>query len=76
MEGGVLGTSSTGHILMLVRKVAVEFNHELQLIAMESHKLLQSVKNDDPNRMAIVTINKAASRAITLIRQLLGFDDL
>jgi hypothetical protein len=61
---------------MLVRKAAVEFNQELQIIAVETHRLLQATKDDDPNRRAIVAINQAASKAITLSRQLLGLDDL
>lgn len=54
----------------------MEFAQELQLIAVETHRLLQSTKEDDPNRIAIVSINHAVGRAIQLLRELSGFDDL
>ena len=66
---------STGHILMLVRKAEAELNQALQVIAMEAHMLVQSTRDNDPNRRAIVAIDQAVSRAITLSRELLGVDD-
>ena len=48
----------------LVRKAAMDFNHELQIIVLESHWLLQSMRDDDPRRRAVVAINQATKRAI------------
>lgn len=76
MRGESLNDLSIGHTILLVRKAAAEFNHELQRIAAKTHTLLQSTKDDDPNRSAIVAINQAVGKAITLSRQLFGLDDL
>ena len=67
---------SEGYILMLVRRAAMEFAQELQVIAVETHRLLQSTKENDSNRIAIVRINHAVGRAIQHLRELSGFDDL
>lgn len=53
---------SEGYILMLVRRAAMEFAQELQVIAVETHRLLQSTKENDSNRIAIVRINHAVGR--------------
>ena len=66
---------TVGYILMLTRKATAELSEELQIIAVEAHRLQQSTKDDDPNRKAIVAISQAVSRAIKLSRQLFGLDD-
>ncbi len=36
-------------VILLVRKAAAEFNKELQIIAVETHLLLSSMRDGDPN---------------------------
>jgi hypothetical protein len=60
----------------VLRLAASALSEELQVIASETHMLLTSICADDPHRPALLLIDQAIKRAITLARMLLGLDDL
>jgi len=62
--------------LQVLRHAAGALSEELQVIASETHLLLTSTSVDDPHRPALLRIDHAIKRSITLARKILGFEDL
>lgn len=60
----------------VLRHAAGALSEELQVIASETHLLLTSISADDPHRPALLRIDQAIKRSITLARKILGFEDL
>jgi hypothetical protein len=60
----------------VLRHAAGALSEELQVIASETHLLLTSTSPDDPHRPALLRIDEAVKRAITVARKILGFDEL
>ena len=62
--------------LQILRQATAALSEELQVLASETHLLLASASQDDPHRPAILRIDHAIKRSITLARKILGFEDL
>ena len=53
--------------------IAHDFNNLLTIITGYGQLLLEDLEPDDPRRLKMIEINKAANRAVVLTRQLLAF---